>query len=215
MPSQFLSKADHQRLRRFPDEVPRADLDAYFYLSQNDLDLIGTLRGDDNRLGFSLQLCGLRYLGFFPVLAPVPDAAVTHLSTQLGVASEVLETYGRRDRTLRDHQGLVMLYLDFRRAMPLDLAELEGWLLQRALEHDEPKVLFEMACRHLLHLKVVRLGVTRIEKFVGTARRQAEEVTFGQLKGFLTGERRELLDGLLSVQEGEDRTGSSGYSARP
>lgn len=206
MPSQFLSKADHQRLRRFPDEVPRADLDAYFYLSQNDLDLIGTLRGDDNRLGFSLQLCGLRYLGFFPVLAPVPDAAVTHLSTQLGVASEVLETYGRRDRTLRDHQGLVMLYLDFRRATPLDLAELEGWLLQRALEHDEPKVLFEMACRHLLHLKVVRLGVTRIEKFVGTARRQAEEVTFGQLKGFLTGERRELLDGLLSVQEGEDRT---------
>ena len=139
MPSQFLSRADYQRLHRFPDEVPRADLDAYFYLNQGDLDVIGTLRGSDNRLGFSLQLCGLRYLGFFPDLASALAAAVTHLSTQLGVANEVLDTYGRRDRTIRNHQQLVMLVLGFRRVTPLDLAELEQWLLQRALEHDEPR----------------------------------------------------------------------------
>lgn len=65
MPVQFLSETDQERLSTCPDAVAQGDLDTYFQLNTEDLGAIGRLRGDANRLGFALQLCCLRYLGFF------------------------------------------------------------------------------------------------------------------------------------------------------
>ena len=35
-------------------------------MSESDLEFVRQQRGDHNRLGFALQLCALRYLGFCP-----------------------------------------------------------------------------------------------------------------------------------------------------
>ena len=40
--------------------------DSIFTLSESDLEFVRQQRGDHNRLGFALQLCALRYLGFCP-----------------------------------------------------------------------------------------------------------------------------------------------------
>ena len=37
-----------------------------FTLSESNLEFVKQQRGDHNRLGFALQLCALRYLGFCP-----------------------------------------------------------------------------------------------------------------------------------------------------
>lgn len=66
MPTTFLTFSDQARLSRCPDDLPSADLDTYFQLTPEDLSATDGLRGDGNRLGFALQLCCLRYLGFFP-----------------------------------------------------------------------------------------------------------------------------------------------------
>ncbi len=67
MPVQFLSAADHTRLNHCPDDLPQSDLDTYFQFNTEDVTILSHLRGDTNRLGFALQLCCLRYLGFFPI----------------------------------------------------------------------------------------------------------------------------------------------------
>ena len=53
MPIGFLTDADRDRLNRFPSDVAPADLLAYFTLSESDLELVQTHRGDHNRLGFA------------------------------------------------------------------------------------------------------------------------------------------------------------------
>ena len=66
MPVQFLTEADHARLNRFPEEIPTEDYFTFFLLSQEDLIEVDKQRSNSNRLGFALQLCALRYMGFIP-----------------------------------------------------------------------------------------------------------------------------------------------------
>ena len=120
MPIGFLTEAERERLSRFPDEIPYDDLSAYFTLSDNDIQEIQRQRGDHNRLGFTLQLCALRYLGFAPNdMSTAPPAAVHFIARQLDLAPEVLQIYGQRIHTRTDHLLQVQVYLGFRKATSL------------------------------------------------------------------------------------------------
>jgi hypothetical protein len=169
-------------------------------LSSDEHDAAMTLRGDHNRLGFALQLCCLRYLGFFPEdLSTIPPPVVGYVASQLLVNSEILPLYGQRIRTRQDHQRQAQTRLGYRRASPLDVLNLERWLVERALEHDKPTLLFEMACETLKRQKILRLGTTRLAQIVSAARQQAQEVTYQKLQPLLTERCRTFLDSLLEV----------------
>jgi hypothetical protein len=100
MPVQFLSNSDHDRFNRFPQEITQADLDRFFWLSPDDHRAILGLRGDHNRLGFALFLCGLRSLEFFPEqLSQLPDSVIEYVAVQLQVSANALCLYP----TTRDH----------------------------------------------------------------------------------------------------------------
>ncbi len=76
MPGRVFTDSERKRLDAFPSEIAELDLIRYFTLSGSDLEFVKKQRGDHNRLGFALQLCGLRYLGFCPddlVTAPPAD----------------------------------------------------------------------------------------------------------------------------------------------
>jgi hypothetical protein len=88
----------------------------------------------------------------------------------------------------------------------MDVYALQTWLLARALEHDKPTLLLQLACEKLYRERIVRPGVTRLERFVATAREQAHEETFRQLTPLLTDERKTLLDGLLQPDATTGRT---------
>jgi hypothetical protein len=47
-----------------------------------------------------------------------------------------------------------MSYRGWRTADGLSLKELDEFLLARAMEHDSPSLLFQLACEHLLHLSI-------------------------------------------------------------
>src|SRR5882724_1306066 len=67
MPIDFLTAAERERLNRFPEPIPDDDLRVFFTLSDEDQLEVGKQRGAHNQLGFALQLCALRYLGFAPM----------------------------------------------------------------------------------------------------------------------------------------------------
>jgi hypothetical protein len=83
------------------------------------------------------------------------------VAAQLAIDPSVLTLYARRRRTQTEHQRNVQAYVKFRRATPLDFSALQTWLVERALEHDKPTLLLQLACENLDRAKMVRPGVTR------------------------------------------------------
>jgi TnpA family transposase len=197
MPISFLSAAERDRWQRFPDTIAQDDLAVYFLLSDDDQREVNRQREPFNRLGYALQLCTLRYLGFVPTDFQVtPEVVVSFVADQLDIVPSVLEYYTNR-RTQSDHRRHVRAYLGFRPATPIDVYALQTWLVARALEHDKPTLLLQLACEKFYRERIVRPGVTRLERWVATAREKAHDETFRQLTPLLSDDRKTLLDGLL------------------
>jgi Domain of unknown function (DUF4158) len=207
MPIDFLTPAERDRLNRFPESIPAEDLRVFFTLSDRDREEVRKQRGAHNQLGFALQLCALRYLGFAPDdLGATPWPAVTLVAQQLGLPPEVLSAYGSRIQTRTTHLLQVQAYVGFRPALPLDFAALTAWLVERALEHDKPTLLLQLACEKLRRDQIVRPGITRLERLVATAREQAHAETFQRLTPFLSPTQQAWLDSLLVPEPGLGRT---------
>ena len=207
MPIGFLTPAERERLDRFPEQIPDDDLFIFFRLSEDDHKIVNQQREDSTRLGFALQLCALRYLGFAPDdLKLTPWEAVVYVARQLNVPPEAVETYGNRVKTRTTHLQLVQSYLGFRKALPRDFYTLQTWLVERALEHDKPTLLLQLACEKLRRDQIVRPGITRLERLVATARQQAHDETFRRLAPLLTEERIPFLDSLLNSDPETGRT---------
>ncbi len=169
MPVQFLSEVDRDRLSRFPSEIPQQDLKDFFWLSEDDRQETKRQRGEHNWLGFALQLCCLRYLGFFPSNSlELPQEVVQFVASQLQVNSNCFRLYGQRPSTQRKHQRQIQAFLGYRRATEVDILSLEQWLLERALEHDLPMRLLELACDYLKRHKLVRLKPVRLARMGST-----------------------------------------------
>src|SRR5215207_7872035 len=199
MPIDFLTAAERERLKRFPEPIPDDDLRVFFMLSQADQLEVGKQRGAHHQLGFALQLCALRYLGFAPDdLGTPPWPAVMYVARQLGLPPEPIKAYGSRIKTRTTHLQQIQAYLGFRPALPLAFVALTSWLVDRALEHDKPTLLLQLACEKLRREQIVRPGITRLERLVATAREQAQAETFQRLTPWLTPARPTWLDGLLA-----------------
>ena len=203
----LLTENERERLRGFPKEIPPEDITAYFTLSATDMEQVERQRGDHNRLGFGLQLCALRYLGFSPNdITTIPDEIISYVSKQLNVDPSVLKLYGERMQTQSDHLQEVQKYLGFRTATQQELDIFSRWLLDRALEHDKPSLLLQLLCEKLYKEKIIRPGITRLEKLVATARSQAQTETFKRVSPLLSPEHKKFLDDLLVSDEITNRT---------
>ena len=121
MSTSFLTTAERERWQRFPETMPQDDLAVYFLLSADDQREVNRQRESFNRLGYALQRCTLRYLGFVPTdFTATPEVAVTCVADQLGIAPRVLALYDNR-RTQSEHRRHVRAYLGFRPATPMDV----------------------------------------------------------------------------------------------
>jgi TnpA family transposase len=202
VPASFLSAAERERLNNFPPAIGELDLATHFTLTAEDRALIEQRRRPANRLGIALQLCTLRHIGFVPDdLRRAPHAALAMLATQLRIAVNAIDEYAEREQTRTDHLQEAMAALSFRAAGAQDLEQLEAWLVERALEHDRPTLLLQLAGDWLRRERVVRPGVTVLERLVGSAWERAE-VESRQRLGHLLDQpaRMRALDGLLLVE---------------
>ena len=76
----------------------------HYLLADDDLIHIDRRRRPENRIGFALQLCALRYPG--RTLAPgelIPHTVSAFLGAQLGIAGETLAAYAVRRQTRHQH----------------------------------------------------------------------------------------------------------------
>jgi hypothetical protein len=111
--TQVFADEELERLRGFP-EIGRDELFRFFTLTPADVAFVdpGRGRGPADRLGLSVALCTLRWLGFVPdKVSAAPPVAVARLADQLGVDPDALRSYGRRAKTRTEHLRLVAQYL--------------------------------------------------------------------------------------------------------
>jgi hypothetical protein len=197
MPVSFLTQAERDRLQRFPHEVPEENLVRFFALSEEDQAEVRKQRRHHNRLAFALHICALRYLGFFPAdLERAPRHVVEYVARQLDIDAD-LSQYGRWVRTAVVHKQRARDYLGFQRMTSAVQRRLTTWLLERALEHDTPMLLLELASDWLLRQRLLRPRITQLERLVAATRDRAEEELHRRLRPVLTTDVRKFLDGLL------------------
>jgi len=65
VPVELLTDAQAAAFGRFTGAPSQAELERFFFLDDADLERVALRRGAHNRLGFSVQLATVRYLGTF------------------------------------------------------------------------------------------------------------------------------------------------------
>jgi hypothetical protein len=126
-----------------------------------------------------VQLCTLPWLGFVPdEVTAAPAVAVARLADQLGMAVGELEGYGQREQTRTHHLGEVARYLGWRSMGAAEWKELEEFQFARAMEHDSPKLLFQLGCEFLRWERVIRPFVVAPLERVAEARERARAETW-------------------------------------
>jgi TnpA family transposase len=120
MPVDLLSEDQQRNYGKYSGDPSAAQLSRYFHLDDADRALIALRRGDQNRLGFAVQLCTVRFLGtFLPDLLQAPRVIVNLLASQLGILTNRRRLDEYMDQTRQDHAEEIRLqlgYLDFPRS---------------------------------------------------------------------------------------------------
>ncbi len=145
VPVEFLSDQEAAAFGRYGGSVPQADLERFFFLNDGDRLLVAGLRGDHNRLGFSLQLATVRYIGKFLAdpLEGVPSEVLDFLAGQLQIADpSCVKRYAVRAQTHREHAEKIRATLGLTDFMQAE-AELAVFAAGRAwVTGDGPKAIF-------------------------------------------------------------------------
>jgi TnpA family transposase len=98
----ILSAAERDALIACPNDD---DLIIQFYtFNESDLAIIQQHRGSENRLGFAVQLCYMRYPGVILGINDKPNSNVIQFITnQLNIEPSDWERYGIRKNTFHEH----------------------------------------------------------------------------------------------------------------
>ncbi|MEV4175389.1 DUF4158 domain-containing protein [Nonomuraea sp. NPDC049709] len=118
-------------------------------------------RGPVDRLGMLVQLCSPALVGVRARRCGRGAAGGGGAGGRaVRVTPAALRLYGKRDQTRSDHLGQIAKYLEWQTAPAGSQAmkELEQFLLDRAMEHDSPTLLFNLTREYLMAAKVIRPG---------------------------------------------------------
>lgn len=135
---ELLSPSQRLRLTELPDPMDEREMARHHTLSDTDLAVIGKRRRPDTKLGFSVQLCYLRFPGR-PLRAGErpPENLLGYVAAQLGESTDAFEAYAlRRDTTRREHLAEIMRTFGFRSFDAEARRELFGFLLSVAMGSD-------------------------------------------------------------------------------
>lgn len=181
----------------------------YYTLSDKDLQIIRRHRRDHNRLGFSIQLCNLRFPGW-PLRAGETPAQqlLACAARQLNVSPDLFHDYGRaRDTTRREH--LLELQRDFGFQPFTDAlsSKLADHLLPNALRSPKPMPLITALLDQMRAERIIVPAFSTVENLAWEILARAGATIFGQLTSGLTLVQRRQLDQLIAADGGQKGLG--------
>lgn len=195
----ILSAADRASLLALPED--QDDLIRSYTFNDTDLSLIRQHRGDDNRLGFAVQLCLLRYPGYALGDDIIVTEPVIHwIASQIAVDPAAWSTYGARAQTRREHLNEVRIYLNLSAFGLPDFRTLVLELTELAMQTDRGVVLANQALEVLRGRRIIRPSLSVIDRVCAIAITRASQRIYRALIEPLTELHQRRLDELLKVK---------------
>lgn len=203
----ILSFTERQSLVAVPDD--HHELIRLYSMSDADLMLVKQHRGAQNRLGFAVLLCYMRYPGILLGVGAEPSAhLLTLIANELKVSPEVWNDYGRqRAETRREHLLELQAAYGFQsfttlrhyRAAVHSLGEL-------ASQTDKGIVLAHALADSLRSQGILLPTIDVMERICAEAITRANKHIHAALSAPLTRVHRQRLDELLAQKEGGKTT---------
>lgn len=115
MPVEFLTEQQKSQYGKYYGVPNEIQLAKYFHLDDSDKAFIAERRGDQNKLGFALQLTSVRFLGtFLSDVRGVPESTRVYVANQLAIEDiSILDLYAQRETTRREHNALIRIHYGF------------------------------------------------------------------------------------------------------
>ena len=171
----ILSARQRSSLLDLPTD--EASLLRHYILADDDLIHIDRRRRPENRIGFALQLCALRYPGRMLVPGEViPLAVSAFLGAQLGIAGDVLVRYAVRHQTRQQHMEVLRSIYGYRTfpGQGAPARTFRDWLFaeaEQAHSNDDLARRFIARCRDTM---TILPAITTIERLCADALVAAE-----------------------------------------
>lgn len=182
-------------------DLPTDDLSLlkHYTLGDDDLENIEQRRRPENRLGFALQLCALRYPG--RALAPgemIPHEVLSFIGAQLGTPADALLTYAVRRQTRQQHMDTLREVYGYKTFSGRGARDLRDWLFDQAEDARSNEDLAQRFVARCRDTSTILPAVSTIERLCADALVAAERRIETRIAKKLDADARGRLDGLLT-----------------
>ena len=192
----ILSATERDSLLAIPDAFD--ELIQHFTFSESDLSMIRQRRGNENRIGFAVQLCLLRFPGQGLIIdAPVPAKLLQWIGGQLRIDAVCWPGYAQREETRREHLLELRSYLGIKPFSLSDFRETLQTTTELALQTDKSLVLATNALNILRHQYIIIPAIDVIDRICAEAITRANQRIYLALTEPLSDEHRQRLNNLL------------------
>ncbi|WP_223070438.1 Tn3 family transposase [Paenibacillus caui] len=204
---ELLTPDERMQYTQIPHDLGEWELGTYFTFTQHDLEIIQQRRRDYNRIGFAVQLCVLRYLGW--TLSDVKDVLVQvlrYIAKQIHADVESFASYGDREATKYEHLDEIRKEYGYRTFTLSEYRSLCKHLFSHAMANGNPLHLIQLALEDLRKRKIILPSMATIERAVWETRKRTEEKIFKLLSSSLTELQIAKLDRVLTTMPANSKT---------
>ena len=207
----FLTTKEREYYQVLPQNIEEDTLMRFFFLNREDKTFIHFFHGNQTKTAIALQLGIIRFLGYLPDNwnSQINNDCLIFVLEQLkiGQLSFDLTQYGSRPATKTQHLQQILKHLNYRRWQPIiDEPEMEKWLIDRGMEHDNERFLLEKLCQKLHYDKILRPAISSLERIVASIGERLHEETYRRLMFLWTDDLLKELDKILDFDAARKQT---------
>ena len=196
----ILSASEKESLLAIPED--QDSLIRLYSFSDADLTIIEQRRGDENRLGFAIQLSYMRYPGIIFGVNQLPNSKILDLvGAQLNIDTAMWNEYSGRKQTRREHLVDLQSLFGYQSFGKAHAKEAVALVKELALQTDKPILLAQGLLEHFRSEFILLPSINSVDRICAQAITKANRQIYSTLSKPLTDEQRQRLDALLKRKD--------------
>ena len=190
---------ERQRANLFNLPTEESMLLHHYILADDDIEHIHERRRPENRIGFALQLCALRYPGRLLSQGEIiPENVLRFIGAQLGITGATLLTYAARRQTRQQHLEAIRKIYGYKMFSGRRARDMKTWLEGEAETVRSNEDLARRFIEECRRTQTILPGISVIERLCADALVAAERRVETRIVDRLNDVMKDQLDALLT-----------------